>query len=625
MKTRSEGVGRAAGVLVAALFLVPLSPAAADVVIQPERAAIQVAADPATYVRAAWFGAAEELRLHLKLITGCDVAVVSNGEAKAAFVFRVGAAPADDAGPFEGEEARWRVDASGAWFYGDKVPGPGFAVTDFLENALGVRWPWHTNVSYRTQNPIRLSRTEGRWKPGVEGHNFRRMRWDPAPVWIQRMRRGAHNVPAYGHGFVGYGKRFAKTHPEWFAMRPDGLRLPWGVPAEAATNIESYVARMDRMAMCVTAPGLAEQVVADWKRKGARDWINVCDNDVYGSQMCQCANCKALDMPHPDDEPANIVSHLSDRSVNFAKRVVALARKINPKVRGCIYAYNGTEHAPQRERIENDELAVMVVPTRFSLPRIQRLFSQWKAAGFNSFGVRPNRHAYYRISYLPVGSERHFFDVWQCEYKMGARWFDYDAAQRNYAPEYFRDYVIFKAMQDPSKDFAYWENDYMEAFGAAKEDVREWYRYWREEVWEKRIVDHLPEFEAKGFYFIRPLFDNLGRYYREEDFATTAATLQRALARPGLAAQDLERVDELAEFTEGARLLFHAVVDKTEAASKALYEFRKARGIPTVMWEENYIHDITGVKAYLYKHAPEDIPEYIRKKDERIKKALQKK
>ena len=59
MKTRSEGVGRAAGVLVAALFLVPLSPAAADVVIQPERAAIQVAADPATYVRAAWFGAAD--------------------------------------------------------------------------------------------------------------------------------------------------------------------------------------------------------------------------------------------------------------------------------------------------------------------------------------------------------------------------------------------------------------------------------------------------------------------------------------------------------------------------------------------------------------------------------------
>ena len=596
--------------------------AGAAVIICPERSAIQVADDSAAHVRAAWIAAAEELRLHLKLISGCDVLVASNGEAKAKFVFHVGEAPPDDAGPFDGEEARWRVTPSGAWFYGDKVPGPGFAVTDFLENALGVRWPWHTNVAYKAQNPIRVSMTERRWKPGVDGHNFRRMRWDPAPIWSQRLRRGAHGVPSYGHAFVGYGKRFAKTHPEWFAMRPDGLRLPHGVPAESATNVASYVERMDRMSMCLTAPGLVEQVVADWKKKGARDWINACDNDVYGSQMCQCEKCKALDMPRPDDEPKWLVSHLSDRSVNFAKRVVALARKTNPRVKGCIYAYNGTEHAPQRERIENDELAVMIVPTRFSMPQIRRLFAQWRAAGFNLFGVRPNRHSYYRITSLPVGSERHFFDVWQYEHAQGAQWFDYDTAQKNYAPEYFRDYVIFKAMQDPSKDFAYWENDYMQAFGAAKDDVREWYRYWREEVWEKRIVDHLPEFEAKGFFFIRPMFDNLGDYYRAEDFDKAAAVLQRALSRPGLSAQDRARVEELVEFTEGARLLFHAVVDKTEAATKALYEFRKARGIPTVMWEENYIHDITGVKAYLYKHAPEDIPEYIRKKDERIKKGM---
>ena len=624
MRTRNKAGGKAAGLVFAAMSLASFYPTAADVVIHPERAAIQVAADPATYVRAGWFTAAEELRLHLKLIAGCDVGVVSNGAANAAFVFHVGEAPPDDPGPFDSEEARWRVDGTGAWFYGDKHPGPGFAVTDFLESALGVRWPWHTNVSYRAQNPIRLAKTEGRWKPGVEGHRFRRLRWDPAPVWNQRMRCGSHNTPSYGHGFIGYGKRFAETHPEWFAMRADGLRLPPGVSAEAATNTASYVERMDRMSMCLTAPGLAEQKVEDWRKKGARDWINVCDNDVYGSQMCQCANCKALDMPHPDDEPAWLISHLSDRSVNFAKRVVALARKINPRVRGCIYAYNGTEHAPQREKIENDELAVMIVPTRVSMPQIRRLYSQWKAAGFNTFGVRPNRHAYYRISCLPVGSEKHFFDVWQYEHSVGARWFDYDAAMRVYAPEYFRDYVIYKAMQDPSKDFAYWENDYMEAFGAAKEDVREWYRYWREEVWEKRIVDNLPKFEAKGFYFIRPIFDNLGSYYRAEDFATTAATLQRALARPGLTAQDRARVEELVEFTEGARLLFHAVVDKTEAATKALYEFRKAHGMPTVMWEENYIHDITGVKAYLYKHAPEDIPEYIRKKDERIKGAKKK-
>lgn len=597
---------------------------AADVVVCPEKAAIQLASiDNAVQgkarvnaIRDAYLKAAGELQLHLKLISGVEVPIVTNGAANAEFVFHVGEAPQDDRGPFEGEEARWRINGKGAWFYGDIRGGAGYAVTDFLEEALNVGWPWLDDVAFTAQNPIRISKTEGRWRPGVKGHRVRKMKNDAAPIWTYRMRSGSHDDPKYGHAFVGYGKRFAKTHPEWFAMRPDGLRIPFGVPASSATNIESYVDKMDRMAMCVTAPGLAEQVVDDWKKSGAKDWINVCENDVYGNQMCQCANCKALDMPHPDSEPETYICHLADRYINFSKRVVALARETNPRVKGCMYAYLGTTHPPQRERIENDELAVLVVPGRFSRPYIRNLFSGWKAAGFNLFGVRPNRHGAFRVRLLPMGSEKYFFEEWQYEYKMGAQWFDFDTVTKTYVHEYFRDYVLMKAMQDPSKDFSYWEDRYMEMFGAAKDDVREWFRYWREEVWEKHIdanVDKIEHSRKGNFLFIIGILDHLGEYYRDEDFDAADAILRRALARPGLDATNRKRVELLAEHTRGARLLYRAVVDKSEESTRKLYEYRKAQGLPLVTWEENYVHDITGVKAYIFKHAPEDINEDMRR------------
>ena len=148
--------------------------------------------------------------------------------------------------------------------------------------------------------------------------------------------------------------------------------------------------------------------------------------------------------------------------------------------------------------------------------------------------------------------------------------------------------------------------------------MKAYFRYWREKVWEKRIDPVHASLDERGGYFIRPLLDKLGTYYKEEDFAKAGASLDRALARTDLAAADRARVEELKVCNEHGRLFFRAVVNKNDADRVALYEFRKARDIPTVMWEENYIHDITGLKKYLYDHGlAADVPEYIRKKDKR--------
>ena len=574
------------------------------------------------YVQSLLTEAAQELKMHLDLITGQSVPVVTNLQSDSSrYVFWVNAAPMNDKDVLACEEARWRVTPRGAWLYGGNPAGVGYAVTDFLEEGLGVRWPWGTNIAFRAMNPLVVSKAEGRFVPAVPFHHIRKPKgMVKRPVWLARLRDGGWESPNYGHAFVGWGARFAATHPEWVAMRADGKRLPTGFPADktiveaAATKHRSGMPLTDRMSMCFTAPGLAEQLVEDWKRKGAREWINTCDNDVGGAELCHCPNCTALDEPKPADELPNRVTHLSDRAVWFAKKCLALARPINPKVRATIYAYNGTERAPQREKVENGDVVAVIVPTKCSMPAVKRLYGGWTAMGFKNFGVRPNHHGYYRSTALPMGCEKLMFDKWQYEYSIGARWFDYDAGNREYPQEYVKDYVLMKAMQDPSKPFEYWMDHYCQAFGAAKGDVKDYYRYWREDVWDKRIMPNLEELE-KPYYVIRPLYDHLGKYYSAKDFDETDAILARALGRPGLLRADRERVKELAFCNRHGRLFFEAVTKKTDTASAALARFRKDHGLPTVFWDEWYIHDITGVKTYLYKTNPKDVPIYFRNRD----------
>ena len=60
----------------------------------------------------------------------------------------------------------------------------------------------------------------------------------------------------------------------------------------------------------------------------------------------------------------------------------------------------------------------------------------------------------------------------------------------------------------------------MQAFGAAADDIREYYRYWREQVWEKRLAPDQAKIAERGkwFNFARGLVWNLGKYYKESEF-----------------------------------------------------------------------------------------------------------
>ena len=539
--------------------------------------------------------AVQELKAHLDLISGMSIPVTtSEGAAKpGAYVFYVGRAPDAVQTAFRPEEARWEITPDAAYFYGDRNGDVRNAVYDFLESELGIRWPAPGIISYRKQDRIRIRNRSGVWCPDLKIRCIRMSRGGPEYLqWRKRLRQGEHDRPRYGHAFTRYWERFGKTHPEFFAMRKDGIRGPANLPGPSA-NVAAYQGRAEQaVAMCVSNDMLVKQVVADWDKRS--EYINICENDAAGKDSCHCSLCQALDVPGEGDSWEE--NGHSDRYIHFAHRVLEEARKYRPDVKVCLYAYNASEAAPRRERL-NENMIFGIVPTLFSMKKIESYVGSWKEAGLKHFFYRPNRHHYYDIPQIPCGFEKHFFEIWQYLYRSGAIGFDYDSPAPSSPPQFFSDYVISKAMQDPSKPFEFWEDHYLQAYGNAADEVRAYFRYWRENIWDARLCPQMDEITEKGrsFNFARGLARNLQEYYTEADFDATDRILEAALKKE-LTEVERTLVESLKTYNTHARLFFKASPRLNVEDSIRLLEFRRKHGFTLLPENENYWGDICGIR-----------------------------
>ena len=560
-----------------------------EIVINPQKAVI--VADKVNQK------AARELKLHLEWITG-QVIPIEKQSKNGMYSFFVGKNPAEDKVKFQPEEARWKITLNGAYFYGDKNNGALFAVYDFLENELNIRWPSIYDIAGKKQNPIKISSFEGKWIPSL---NIRIIRPGSGKQlhlqWRRRLRMGGHDQPVYGHAFTKYWQRFGKTHPEYFAMRKDKVRAPIGAKGNS-NNIAAFRGpQAEAIAMCVSNENFINQIIADWKKQGCPLYINLCENDALGKDSCHCSNCKALDAVVPQNSQWE--NCFADRYVNFANKVLEKAKKIRPDVKVSMYAYNATEQPPKKE-VPHKDFVIGIVPTDFTINGIKSYVTSWKKAGLNNFFYRPNRHHYYNLSQIPMGYEKHFFDILQFLCKSGAIGFDYDAYTDVSAYDFFSNYILLKAMQDPDKTFEYWEDHYMQAFGAAKDDVKNYYAYWRNEVWNKRLVPKQAEIATQGkvFNFARGLAWTLGKYYTDNDFVVAGKFLTTALTKK-LTVEEIKLVKKLQLENEHSRLVFNAIAKKTDADSINLLNFRKKHNYPLLPWNEQYYGDICGIKRVM--------------------------
>lgn len=548
-------------------------------------------------------GVVADLKSHLEFATKGTVEVVPAGKVPSGFYpFCVNMAPKAKARTetFEPEEGRWQVTKRGVFFWGDPR-GVEKAVYACLEEDFGVRWPWGREFSF----PLPRGKLEivpgpvKTWKPRptLRMRNIR-SGGSAEAIWFHaRHRNGKHDPPSYGHAFTQYWYLYGQTqkHPDWFAMRSDGKRLPNGLSEEAALDVTACRGKpAEYISMCVSNEGLVDQVVKEWLGRGAPKYINCCENDANPETVCRCPGCKALDAPPPKDMKAWWNNSYADRYVNFAKRIVAKARKHNPNVKAVFYAYNAMQAAPRREKLD-DSIVVGLVPTEFTVERMRAYIDSWKAAGMKEFFYRPNRHHQWHVPFFPMGWEKHFYEGVQLIMSYdGFIGFDYDAKAPMCAVGWYSDYIVDQAMQDPSKPFDYWAEHYTKAFGNAAKEIGEYYRYWREQFFEKRVKKDIMLLTDSGKYFNfgRGFLWRLPKYMKDSDYHHSGKFLDAALAVKDLDPEDRRRIECLKGAHEHARLTFRAMTEKDEKAAKALFNYRKEHGFPPLPWYERYYGDL---------------------------------
>ena len=509
------------------------------------------------------------------------------------YVWNFGKAPegAETKG-FKPHEGRWLITDKAAYFWGDKN-GTRIAFYTFMEDAMGARYPFEKMITFPKSvvDPLDVSekQAKGAYAPPT---SIRRLRGKDRGGWrwSPRMRDGVYDAPAWGHAFTDWWGRFGATklHPEYFSMRKDGVRAPVGFDPDKAGDIAASKEKPARyIALCVSNEATVDQAVEDWRtnrgtaKPGYKppDVIGLCENDCSPENICYCKDCCALDGKDPG-EPKGFVEWWpdwrADRYLNFQKRVLAKAKKINPNVRCTVYAYNPMMQPPQREKVP-PEMEIGIVPTVFTLDWIEKVCKGWKAAGMTKCFYRPNRRGYFNMAYFTTGFEQHFFKVWKIMEKYGCRGFLEDCATAATANGWFSDWVLYKAAQDPSKSFEYWEDFYMDAFGAAKADVKAYYRLYRD-IFEQRIAKDIVKLQHDGkwFNFTRGIIMHFKDYYTVEDFTKGTAILADALKKHegALSRSEKTALTNLYWAQKHAELTGVNLLVKSDETAKALYDFR---------------------------------------------------
>jgi hypothetical protein len=507
--------------------------------------------------------AAEELQYHVRKASGAELHIVPETDADAGVPHRIylGQCRATQAAGIELEPepppaeiyaTRWRVKhvlrtvGNNLFMTGHDSDGPVgsrfqmtrhgtlFAVYDFLENQMGVRWLWPGDLGEVI--PARKDVVVGELdvsarerfaecEMGTGTFRYGKDRWqsqecfqayEAAVVkWLLRHRMNVCNAItySYGHYFHSNGKyteRFLQKRPDFFQLLPDGTRgyIP-GCHGHA-------------ISMCVSTPDLHAQMIRDWQgyrkkyelvRRGGKvmgglGWmLNACENDTCAS--CTCEACRAWDAPDPrfkshdywngsryitepgpearyqaarPDDDGDPAPELSDRYARLYLTLQKKAEKVDPGVVVTGYAYSNYTEPPAQVKL-NDRIVILMVPwpyfpwTQHDIETMKAKWEGWYASGAR-LKLRPNTlhtgHNY------PIFLARKMGEMFahHVEHSAVATAFDSLTGQwGSKGPDY---YVLTRMHTHPDWPVQKVLDEYYAGFGKAAEAVRHYFEYWEQ-------------------------------------------------------------------------------------------------------------------------------------------------
>ena len=462
--------------------------------------------------------AAKELAYHLKMATARTLPVIPEAQANAGEKYFYLGDCKYNAG-LKGPSMPWNtgvikvnkdsiqfagLDGDKKNFYDTNSCGTLFAVYDFLEKYLKVRWIWpgkdgEVIPKYRalsvkegvtTVNPVLLSsdfRSYPDRRYGTKGWSSKKAMeryFKNTQIWLLRHRFAKNRSVQGGHAFRDYYQRYFKTNPGFFSMMPYGKREP---------SFDHRGRRTFYMSFCVTSPEFVKKVVDNWSKNPSK-LLNLNENDTAGE--CTCDSCLTADnspLSNAERRAAALKQYkqkvklwpyalgsISNRYCHFWLAAQKEADKINPNhlISGLIYA-NYSE--PPTDKIKlNNRMHLRFCPpvmypfTKEKISDYKRIWSGWAKTGA-SLQFRPNFALCGNC--FPIQYHREFYEMFTYAYKNNMASSDVCAHVGQNAVQGLVDYVIVSLNHRPDAPLAQLEDEFYSFFGAAKEPVRKYFEY----------------------------------------------------------------------------------------------------------------------------------------------------
>lgn len=391
-------------------------------------------------------------------------------------------------------------DGSGKERNINTAAGTLFGVYRYLIHNVGVRWLWPGDsgefvpkkkvlyldaaADYSLLKPLQRRLCHSIWKPGLPGSRWARR------VFFQSSQQPIPIQWGGGHIFDKYVPVYSKTHPEWYAVRPDGTRK-----TTAPTSF------------CLSNPAFQQELLNLWKKDlaelkkkdpNAHLLLNLHRGDV--ELNCECAACHALD--GPDFRlPTRRYSPFKNVGERYAKVALALnhkIQKIDPGSGVSILAYQSGVYAPRQVKLDPNIHVKLVVDIPFPrragyTERIREEYQAWHDSGAKLFW-RPNYfctgYCMPEIWYDDFAAELNFLRD-----KCGIIAFDVDGPTQMWSINGVNIYVASRMAAEPglSADAAF--REYCEGFGPAADAIAKYLNYWRDYV--KRNAENLNTIHEK--------------------------------------------------------------------------------------------------------------------------------
>ena len=309
--------------------------------------------------------AVKELNEHLELSTGTELPVAEEGQPISGPTIQVGATELTERlglAPRYLAPDNWVVSRAGRALIlsgGDSEYDPEplssalfpfgtlYAVYEFLERVVGVRWYWPGELGRVVPKHATLALTRARWGGAPTFatrfafnalHDEANFTHDDIWTWWRRMRWGSPGGSPIGmHSFNEWPKRFATQHPEWFALQAAGHRL-------------TQEGRMGGH-VCFTDQEVLAQTIADKRREfDEKPWqlySSVMPGDSMGAHMCRCEDCQAAVRP---EKPSG--GRHTDYVWSFVNKVARETRKSHPRRLITCASYSDYSAVPENFELE---------------------------------------------------------------------------------------------------------------------------------------------------------------------------------------------------------------------------------------------------------------------------------